>query len=344
MEFKQIRQEINEKFIYVGPLLDAFEAALAMKQNVLLTGPRGHGKSELSKLILSLALGEPPFILPMGPGTRAEQIFGAFDMNEWTSNSKIRYMIEEGFMGSKSAILEEFLDCNPQVLEMLKDPIMRGELCNGKLCVKSECKIVVGCTNYDPDAWATRDGFTTESYYAMLDRFAFRVKVEWPSYEDASYREMMMKQGCKGPWVKELAQVCAELTKQGHMVTPRNCMIASKGYEQFGMKVFQNFMGLPEGIYTGMLKEAENLKKTAAITAVLDEIEEFCAAASIRCTLGQPSTQQEVANIVKNIKAKQTLMSNMNVNDQTAHLYRQMKLRLENLQQQAGETLVSLVK
>lgn len=340
MEFTQIRKEINEKYIFVDRILDAFERAYEMKQNILLTGPRGHGKSELSKKILEMLFGETPFILPGGPGMRAEQVFGAFDMNEWRNNSVIRYMTEEGFMGRKSAIFEEFLDWNPQILEQLKDPIMRRELCNGNLCIKSMCEIIVACTNYNPKEWAERDGFCTESYEAMLDRFIYQVEVKWPSYEAASYQEMMMKQGIKGKWVKELAHTCEEFHKVGHTVTPRNCMIATKGYEKYGLAVFENFGRIPEGIFGGMKSNLERMKATVVAREILESNTEKLEALKRGFALGQVAKGEQVLGQMRQMAEIQNVLNNLRVTDETASEFQRARNLLDHVSKMATEALM----
>lgn len=345
MEFKDVKTKVKEKFIFVDPVLNAFEQALDMKQNIILTGPRGHGKSEMSKMTLSLAFEGSPFILPFGQGTRQEQVFGAYDMNEWRDNSKLRYMTQEGFMSSTAGtIFEEMLDGNPQLLETLKDPIMRRELCNGSLCIKSDCPIVVGCTNYELKEWAERDGFTSESYHAFLDRFAYRVKVEWPAYEAASYQEMMNKQAVKGTWVNELAHTCEEFHKVGFTITPRNCMIASRGYEKYGLKVFENFMGIPPSLYSGMLSNGAKFKATIAARAVLATAEEVLQRAKRKFTLGQAASQADLAKYVNEVKTVEASLKNMHITDETAPTFRDMSHLCDEVIKMAGEAVLRTLK
>jgi len=345
MEFKEIRKAVTEKFIFVDPVLHAFEKALDMKQNIILTGPRGHGKSEISKMVLSLAFKGSPFILPFGQGTRPEQLFGSYDMNEWRDNSKLRYMTEEGFMAATAgAVFEELLDGNAQLLETLKDPIMRRELCNGNLCIKSDCPIVVGCTNYNLNEWAERDGFNSESYHAFLDRFAYRVKVEWPTYEAAAYQEMMQKQAVTGKWVKELAHTCEEFHKAGFTVTPRNCMIASRGYEKYGLEVFADFMGVPDGIFSGMKSNMRTLKVSMVVTETLDNANVKLAAAQKKFTLGQAATQEEVAQHLRIIREIQQTLSNLTISSDTTPRYKAVKEECDAVLRMGAEALLRTVK
>jgi len=242
-EIKELAGKIGKNFIHVQHIIEGMFVAHSMGENFLMYGPGGHGKSEIALAFLRNFYEETDiFMCQFGKGTRLEQILGHINLKAFTETGVLTFNFENGFLNKKAAIFEEMLDAPANLLEALKDVLMRGAYCVGEeVCYTSMCNMIVSCTNYDPSGWATN-----ESEKAFIERFPYRANVKWPSYTDTDFEEMFKRRGVSNP---AFARMMAYAHEQGQAISPRTAMKAVKAYKKFGLKGIEQIGDIPKSLF-----------------------------------------------------------------------------------------------
>ncbi|HET9411713.1 MAG TPA: hypothetical protein VFO38_02610, partial [Candidatus Saccharimonadales bacterium] len=73
--------EATSMFLYAEEMRAAFTLAVAMGQNVIFSGPGGHGKSEFLMAAIHAIAGLDPYIRSFGSGTSPEDLYGGINLD-----------------------------------------------------------------------------------------------------------------------------------------------------------------------------------------------------------------------------------------------------------------------
>jgi hypothetical protein len=222
------RNPVGDKFVFMDKTVNILNVGFSTSKNVILYGPGGHGKSEITLDFLK-AKGIDPFIQTMGTGMTTDRLFGGLDIPTFETTGKIEYLVENSFMNHEYVIFEELFDAPDFILEQLKDILSSGVFRNGTQIFPIETKFIICCTN------RTRDEFSKNmSLKALMERFPLELNVIWDNYTEISYNKLLeSKFGVDNvdPVIPYLLQ---EYAKNNIVISPRVAVTAYQVYDQCG--------------------------------------------------------------------------------------------------------------
>lgn len=229
MNYNQIREQIRTalraKFIKCDEIADVIATAIAAEKNVILWGPGGHAKSEMILEALSVIFPrEEIFIQSLGEDTDEASFWGGVDFKKFKKEDKLEYHPENSFLKYKAAILEEIFDAPSVVLTSLKDTLTAKQLRKGNQVYDMQTKIIIGLSNKNPTELVSEGG---SSVQALMERFPLHLKVEWPSYTENDYMELLHKVVPKltSSATAEIAKLyCFINKKMGEKISPRTAV------------------------------------------------------------------------------------------------------------------------
>ena len=97
---KAVVQEVTgvgADFVFMDKSLSILDIGLKTGKNIVLYGPGGHGKSELTMAYLA-EKGIDPYVITMGTGMTTDRLFGGLDIPTFEKTGKIEYLVENSFM------------------------------------------------------------------------------------------------------------------------------------------------------------------------------------------------------------------------------------------------------
>jgi len=219
---------VADKFVFMDKTVNILNVGFSTCKNVILYGPGGHGKSEITLDFLK-AKGITPFIQTMGTGMTTDRLFGGLDIPTFESTGKIEYLVENSFMNHEYVIFEELFDAPDFILEQLKDILSSGVFRNGTQIFPINTKFIICCTN------RTRDEFSKNmSLKALMERFPLELNVIWDNYTEISYNKLLeSKFGVDNvdPVIPYLLQ---EYAKNNITISPRVAVTAYQVYDECG--------------------------------------------------------------------------------------------------------------
>lgn len=185
--FDEIKKEVNKQFILSEAVTDILLQGFDMGSNVLLFGRGGHGKSEITQLVLSELkskglISTDPYIKALGDGLTVEELFGGINIKKMKDTGELEYLYANSFMNHEVVVLEEIFDAPPQVLLALKDVLTSKLARNGNQTFPLKCKYIIALTNKSKEEFSSDD-----SLEALTQRFPLELKVEWDSYSKINF-------------------------------------------------------------------------------------------------------------------------------------------------------------
>lgn len=191
---EEIQRKVNDKFIKSEEVVDVLIAAVETGRNALLWGLGGHGKSEITELVMDelLAMGvisSKPYVMAFGDGLSDDKLYGGMNILKYREEGKVEYIPENSFMNHEIVIFEEIFDAPAPVLLGLKDIMTSGQFRNGNQVFKSKTKVIIGLTNKSKKEFAEED----DSLKALAERFALTHRVEWSSYTRNDFISLFKK-------------------------------------------------------------------------------------------------------------------------------------------------------
>jgi MoxR-like ATPase len=269
---KEVKNPVAEKFVFMDKTVSILNVGYSTGKNVVLFGPGGHGKSEITLDFLK-SKGINPFIQTMGTGMTTDRLFGGLDIPTFETTGKIEYLVENSFMNHEYVIFEELFDAPDFILEQLKDILSSGTFRNGTQIFPIETKFIICCTN------RTRDEFSKNmSLKALMERFPLELNVIWDNYTEISYNKLLeSKFGVDNvdPVIPYLLQ---EYAKNGITISPRVAVTAYQVYDECGpesLSFIAEFAKKPSLIAETIKKFESTIKfreLSAAITYSIDTL------------------------------------------------------------------------
>lgn len=263
-EIVQVQPEsLMDQFVFMDKAKLLLDVGLKTNKNIILYGPGGHGKSELT-LEFFYEKGIVPYVFVMGKGTTTDRLFGGLNIPVMQKTGKIEYLIENSFMNHEYVIFEEMMDANDYILEQLKDILSSGQFRNGSQVYEIKTKFIVCCTN------RTRAEFSkNDSLRALMERFPLELNVVWDNYTEAAYKTLLEKRygvDQVDPFIPFLLQ---EYHSNKVTVSPRIALDAYHIFQECGptaLPFIAEFTKKPELISSALSKfEANiNFKKIAS--------------------------------------------------------------------------------
>jgi len=271
MDFTQIQQQLSKRFAYSEEVASCLFTSYKSEEHVVLYGPGGHGKSEMSLEFFD-SLGIKPFVQALGPGTTVEQLLGGMDMKLFNKTGEIQYLVENSFMNHEYVIFEEAFDAPVYVLTILKDILTSRELRNGHQVFPIKTKMIVICTNHSRSVIAD-----DLSIKALMERFPLELEVKWQSYHEANYQTMFNIVFGSSTTVKDynvISKLCGTLYSEGTTISPRTAVKMAKIYSTVGAAGLKFFADVPKSAYEELAKIEESSRKDAESLQVITSFEE----------------------------------------------------------------------
>lgn len=247
------------KFVFMDKALALLEIGIKTEKNIILYGPGGHGKSELS-LEFFYEKGINPYVITMGTGMTTDRLFGGLDISQLQpgGSGKIEYLIENSFMNHEYVIFEEMMDAPDFILEQLKDILSAKEFRNGTQVFPIKTRFIVCNTN------KTREEFSkNDSLKALMERFPLEHNVVWPSYTNISYNTLLEKRFGAGQIDPIIPFLLEEYVKANITISPRIALDCYEIYEICGpdsLVFIAEFARKPELIADALKKFADTIK------------------------------------------------------------------------------------
>ena len=267
-----VKNPVAEKFVFMDKTVSVLNVGFSTAKNVILYGPGGHGKSEITLDFLK-AKGIDPFIQTMGTGMTTDRLFGGLNIPTFEQTGKIEYLVENSFMNSEYVIFEELFDAPDFILEQLKDILSSGVFRNGTQIFPINTKFIICCTN------RTRDEFSKNmSLKALMERFPLELNVIWDNYTEISYNKLLeSKFGVDNvdPVIPYLLQ---EYAKNNITISPRVAVTAYQVYDECGpesLSFIAEFAKKPSLIAEAIKKFESTIKfrdLSAAITYSIETL------------------------------------------------------------------------
>lgn len=230
----KINSILKDKFVFTEPVADILASAIYSKQNVILYGPGGHGKSEMVEEALaglglwnrSDPVNSATLIQAFGEGLTEDALWGGIDFRKLNSptDPEMWFNVENSFLKYPVAVFEELFDAPAFCLLPLKHTIQAGFLAKNGKSYPMQTQLIIACTNRNPDEIAEMG----ETYRALLERFVLRQQVEWQNYNATAYLHLLNKHpkrfAMNDNTCVSLARLLEECYETGDFISPRTAM------------------------------------------------------------------------------------------------------------------------
>ena len=194
INYKEVCSWFGKSFVQYEEVALALSAAWNSRQNIILFGKGGYGKSEFAeefgKFLVEKNQISPKdtYVLSLNASSTEDKILGGTDMKKLMTDGEICYLLQYAFTNFRYVIFEELFDASSLVLSSLKDILQSGYVRNGNQVEKVKTEMIVGCTNF------TRENFVVDnSTEALMQRFMLSMEIVWENHDISAYREMFVK-------------------------------------------------------------------------------------------------------------------------------------------------------
>lgn len=266
-EFFVDKTPTMESFVFMDKTAKVLEIGFETQKNIVLYGPGGHGKSEMTMAFFA-EKGIDPYVITMGTGMTTDRMFGGLDIPTFNNTGKIEYLVENSFMNHEYVIFEEMFDAPDFILEQLKDILSSGTFRNGTQSFPIKTKFIVCCTN------RTRDEFSKNmSLKALMERFPLELNVIWDNYTDISYNKLLEERFGEGNVDPVIPFVLQEYAKNSIVISPRVAITAYSVFEKCGPEALgyiAEFAKKPKLVADG-LKKFEAQAKLRALGGIMQD-------------------------------------------------------------------------
>lgn len=310
---KVVKVKTTEKFVFMDKTVNILNVGFSTCKNVILYGPGGHGKSEISLDFLQ-SKGIEPYIITMGTGMTTDRLFGGLDIPTFEKTGKIEYLVENSFMNHEYVIFEELFDAPDFILEQLKDILSSGVFRNGTQVVPIATKFIVCCTN------RTREEFSKNmSLKALMERFPLELNVIWDNYTEISYNKLLESKFGEDNVDPIIPYLLQEYAKNGIVVSPRVAVTAYSVYEQCGpdaLSFIAEFAKKPSLIAETIKKFESTIKfreLSASITEIIDRLD--------NTEITGDEQRQAYEKDVRCLKKQLTDLKGLTVGDDAANMH-----------------------
>ena len=257
-----------DSFVFMDKTAKVLEIGFETGKNIILHGPGGYGKSEITEAFFA-EKGIQPYVITMGTGMTTDRMFGGLDIPTFNNTGKIEYLIENSFMNHEYVVFEEMFDAPDFILEQLKDILSSGIFSNGTQAFLIKTKFIVCCTN------RTRDEFSKNmSLKALMERFPLELNVIWDNHTDISYNKLLEERFGKGNVDPVIPFILQEYAKNSIVISPRVAITAYSVFEKCGPEALgyiAEFAKKPKLVSEG-LKKFEAQAKLRALGSLMQDV------------------------------------------------------------------------
>lgn len=296
-----VEKEFKDKFIHYDDVVNVLSLGYKLGKNVLLYGPGGHGKSEMTEAFFR-AMNIEPFVQTCGEGTTAEILFGGINAAKAREEGVIEFLVENSWMAHEYVILEEGLDADIMTLAVMKDTLTSGVFRNGSQQYKIKTKMVVILTNRSKEEVAEDD-----SAKAFLERFPYTLHVKWPSYDRKDFKSLFKT--VFGKDNRLLSETIPEARKR-NVISPRTAVWMYETYEEAGLDSLIYLDGIDSRLIAKMKEREKDLMMLESQKDSLNEyLKEYLG---IKKSYGLAVKREDINKIMSYHSRLQTLIKKLN--------------------------------
>jgi MoxR-like ATPase len=168
--FEALKSRFYERDSVIGKL----EAAMLMREHLLVIGPPGTAKTSLFRTVFSNVQGGTYWARDLTKFDTTADLFGAYDQREMEKTGHLRHMVEGMMPEAHFVHLGEFFDSNDPLLRAMLGVLLDREVRKGPQTIKSPLLTAVADTNFRPEDMPTR----AHQIGAVVDRFLFKAEVD----------------------------------------------------------------------------------------------------------------------------------------------------------------------
>ena len=311
-----VKNPVAEKFVFMDKTVSILNVGFSTAKNVILYGPGGHGKSEITLDFLK-AKGIDPFIQTMGTGMTTDRLFGGLDIPTFETTGKIEYLVHNSFMNHEYVIFEELFDAPDFILEQLKDILSSGVFRNGTQIFPINTKFIICCTN------RTRDEFSKNmSLKALMERFPLELNVIWDNYTEISYNKLLESKFGEGEVDPVIPYLLQEYAKNGITISPRVAVTAYQVYDECGpesLSFIAEFAKKPSLIAEAIKKFESTIKFRDLSAAITYSIETLT-----NLPLVSRDDEKMHKDAISSLKKQLADIKGLTIGDDVAHVHAQL--------------------
>jgi hypothetical protein len=312
-EIEVEKKSLLSRFVFMDKPIALLEIGLKTETNVILYGPGGHGKSEVT-MEFFYEKGINPYVITMGAGMNADRLFGGLDINKFHDEGVLEYLLDNSFMNHEYVVFEEMMDAPDFILEQLKDILSSGEFRNGTQVYPIKTRFIVCNTN------KTRAEFSkNDSLKALMERFPLEHNVVWANYTDISYTTLLENTFGKGQIDPVIPFLLQEYVKANITISPRIALTCYKIYEVCGpdsLTFIAEFAKKPE-LIADALKKFEATIKFKELGVEVNDLIKTLKAAEVVTDAGK----KEYMTNWKALQVKSLEIKKLVVNDSLASIH-----------------------
>ncbi len=253
-KLKDIQEEIAKSFYNVDDIVEFLYIAIITKNNGILHGPGGFGKSQITKAFFNY-FGIKPLVIVGHSGVDVEALLGIPNIKKLTEESTYEVAFEKSvFTKPGILILEEFLDVKPTVAAALKDIITEGGYRRGDAFIPSKIGSIFICSNKAPDDVVI--DLSTAAFYK--ERFPLSKYIIWNDYSSNAYMNLFnvaLKDRTNEEdnyALKLIAEICSISCTADTLISPRiaihsvNLFLSTKDIKSLSMITTLNLNKIDE--------------------------------------------------------------------------------------------------
>ena len=216
----KVKSALDKDFIKTDDMAEMLGLAFQHNMNCMIYGPPGYGKSEMvMSVIRSFGLEEQSFVKMLSVDIDTAELLGGLDIKRFRESNQVWYNCDDSFMSYPVVVFEEFADCPPSTLAMLKDILTAKMFRNGSQQYPLKTQVVIAITNHKPEEIADLGDWAK----AILDRFPFRGEIYWDTHTKGDYIELFdkIKPDAAPDVVNQIAELSEQSGAKGANISPR---------------------------------------------------------------------------------------------------------------------------
>lgn len=284
ISMKDIFTQMSKDFIKHEEIVKALFNGYHSGNNVILYGPPGYGKSEMSEAFLQ-ALGyteDQIGIFSVNMDTAPEELFGNVNMEKLYSDNKFEMNLHNSVFSKEVVIFEELFDGTPAALASLKHVLTKKVYYYNDQRYEIKTKFIIACTNKSTSEFNEDN---QDTYRALIERFPIIKQVKWSTHLEDDYKKLLRKKFPKltGSELKGLGRIFQLSRFEGGHISPRIAITATKSY-MVGQDVEDLAFVLPEldknvindsrGSFKAVKKEDLTAQiETALMSKIIDKLD-----------------------------------------------------------------------
>uniref|UniRef100_A0A6M3KX34 Putative ATPase domain containing protein n=1 Tax=viral metagenome TaxID=1070528 RepID=A0A6M3KX34_9ZZZZ len=232
---QQIQKEMKTHFLEMDDVIEGLLVGLIAEQNVLLIGPPGSAKTQISKFIAK-SIGGEFFDHLLTKYTVPDELFGPIDIIAMREKKVFKRVTEHTLATAHIALLDEFWKASSAIINYMLRAANEREFKENGQVIKLPLKMMIGASNEYP---------TGEETGAMYDRFNLKYETTYieedknflgllctadkdpeptnnislPELQDVITRAEALP--CPKQILETLTQMRRELKKAGIILSPR---------------------------------------------------------------------------------------------------------------------------